>query len=353
MTSHSCPPTNHVRVPRHLPFSKARRHLVELFEFEYVRALMVHHHGDVAAGSHAAGLSQRQFHALLRRHEQTDLICQPDMELRRPECPRWSAPRWLMPATVVLLAVSTYACQGELGMDGTPPGAGLAIPCIGRVEARDEACEPLRIAATEASDSRVQRGLNEAYSDCVEVFDITDQLCDNRLNNQPTSCLDVLHARLPCFDLPLSAMSVTDRKQKDQLLRDFDECTDRTQDQVEACFDANLEPGETSCDALEGHTICGELLDAADEAKAQADRDHLLTSYETCIAYLGQAYSACAIGECRAVSDTNGACELLLDAADRVDSGKLEDRIEDDFVACARGFFQVERACIGSEPKES
>ena len=350
MTSHSCTPTIYTRAPRHIPFGEARRRLLEAFEVEHVRALMARHHGDVAAGSHAAGMSQRQRYALLRRREQTHPSNRWAMRRWLPERPRWLAPRWLMRATVVLLAVLTCGCQGELGsVDGAWPDGALVIQCFGPVERRNEVCGPLRIGVMEASDGKVQRGLERAYSDCVEVFDIAGQLCDKSAASQPSPCLDVLEDRLPCFDLPQSAMSEKEHKERDRLLRDFDECTDRTQSQVEACFDDNFEPGEASCDALEGHTICGELLDAADDAKAQADREHILTSYEICIAYVGQAYSECAVGECRAVSDTNGVCQLLLDATYRVESGKLRDRLEDDFVACAKEFIEIERECIGDE----
>lgn len=102
MTSHSWHPIIHVRVPRDLPFREARRYLIDVFEVEYVHALMARHKGDMAAASHAAGLSQRQLYALLQRHEQTHLRSPTDLRRWLPKRPRWLRLQWLTLAMLVL-----------------------------------------------------------------------------------------------------------------------------------------------------------------------------------------------------------------------------------------------------------
>lgn len=354
MTSQSWPPILHIPVPRELPFREARRHLLEVFEIEYTHALMVCHDGDVAAGSKAANLSQRQLQTMLRRHEQSHLRDPLTMRGRPGKRLGRSQPQWLTRAIVALLAMLTYACQGELRIvEGALPSDTSTTLCLETADRRDDTCEPLHIAARDASDSKVKDKLAQGYSDCVEVFDIADQLCDGSAVSQPAPCLDALNGKLACFELARTADSVKERKERDKLLREFDECTAQAQEQIEACFADNFEPSEASCNALEGYTICGELFAAADETKALGIRDYLFTSYEICVAHSSRAYSGCTLGQCQAISEGSDACQLLLDAADRVDNRKAEDELERESLACAREFLQVERECTGDERANS
>ncbi len=246
--------------------------------------------------------------------------------------------------TVVLLAVLLGGCQVALGSERETEPEDFVAVCFGPTERRDQVCEPLRIGIAEVDDSKVQDTLEQAFSDCVEAFDIADKLCDKSAASQPP-CLDALESTLSCFDRPWSDIAEEDPRERDQLLRAFDECTDQAQSQVQTCFDANVEPSEASCDALEGHTLCSDILDAADDAEAQADRDHLLASYDICINYISQAYSECAVGECQSVSASDGVCQLFLDAVYRSDDKSQKD-LEESFIACAKGFFEIERECV-------
>ena len=347
MTSSDHPATIRIRVPRHLPFHEAMRRVVDMFEFGYVHALMGRHDGDVASGSQAAGLSQRDLFRLLGRQQLVHMSVRPAARPGLSGGPRFAAPRWLPWALVAMLVALTWGCQGELGSGGRAigPEGVVGIPCEGSAERRVEVCEPLRIAVTEAGDGKVRAGLNEAYSDCVEVFDIADQLCVESGDSEPAACLDALEGRMPCFEMARLAAEATERSQRDQLLDGFEACTEQTHEAVDVCLDSNLQPGDASCDLLAGHEICGELLEAARGAD-EADKDEILASYETCIGALSRGFSECSVGVCQEVVGGNKVCELLLDAGDRVD-GKQRDDLDEDFVACFRGFRQVERECTG------
>ena len=50
------------------PYTEARDHALDLFERDYVRALLAHHEGNVLRAAAAAGLSRSYLHKLLARH---------------------------------------------------------------------------------------------------------------------------------------------------------------------------------------------------------------------------------------------------------------------------------------------
>ena len=265
---------------------------------------------------------------------------------------RWHGPG---PLAVMLLALLTWACQLDPeASDGTQPATtSPEASCFEPAERRDPLCEPLGAAVVEASDAREQEVLGLAFSDCVETFEIADELCAKSEASEPAPCLDVLESKLSCFDLALAASSVAAGPDKDQLLDEVETCTTLTQSQLAACLDGNLAPRAVSCQPLEGHGVCDELIEAAGQAETEADRDHLLSSYEICIAYMGRAYSECAVGDCANVSDSSDVCQLFLDASYRVEGGRSADDLEDEYLACGKVFIELHRECSQSEPQAS
>ncbi len=68
-----------VEIKKELPYKVARRHLIERFEYTYLRLLLERHCGNVSAASRESNLSRKHIRTLMERYE-----------LRRPSTNRAS-----------------------------------------------------------------------------------------------------------------------------------------------------------------------------------------------------------------------------------------------------------------------